>query len=529
MRTLRLALLLAGIALGVAAEWGSFDAADFAVGLVLLGCGAVAWDRRPESRVGALMSLAGFTWFLGTAFSTALYWHRGPLANLYLSYPSGRLATRLSLAVVAAAYVDAAIPALARDDALTVVLSAAIALATIHGFLRTSGPARSAATPALVSALTFAGVLVLGVAGRQEAWSTDVLLWTYDAVIASLAIVLCLDLVRRRWTEAVVTGLVVDLGALDETRTLRGKLARALGDPSLVVGYRLPQAGAFVDEEGRPVELPSPGSGRVVTPIDDGGERIAVLVHDEAILADRELVDSVAAAARIAVANVRLHAEAQARAAELEASRRRIVEAADAQRRRLGQELRLGAEQRLGTVAALFGTARTSAGADADSIGSLEGELEAARSELHDFAQGIHPSALTERGLMPALESLAARSPLPVHVTGSVERLPEPVEAALYFVCSEALANTIKHAGAAEVRIDVGAKDGRVIVAVNDDGVGGADPLRGSGLRGLADRMAAMGGGLSVVSPEGGGTRVVAELPRTASEPARAASRQRSR
>jgi signal transduction histidine kinase len=528
VRALRLALVPLGIAFGFAAELAASDdgvsgvaAADLVVGVVLLVCGGVAWARTPESRVGALMSLAGLTWFLGTLWSPALYLHRGPLVHLNLSYPAGRLPTRLAGGVVAAAYLVAVLEPLAANDALTLVVSGMVALTALQVFLGTSGPARKAGGPALAAALAFAGVLAFGAVERLAGWEAHrAVLWIYDLVIASVAIVLLVDLLRGRWADAVVAGLVVDLGAPNEPGTLRGKLARALGDPSLVVGYRLPQVGGFVDDAGHPVELPSPGSGRTVTALDDRGDRIAVLVHDEGVLADRKLVESVAAAARIAVANVRLHAEAQARADELAASRRRIVEAADAQRRRLEQELRLGAEQRLGKVAALLEHARATAGADVDAIPSLEGEVEGARSELREFAQGVHPAALTDGGLMPALRLLSTHSPIPVRVTGNVERLPEPIEAALYFVCSEALANTIKHAVAGQVRIEVRESGERVAVTIEDDGVGGADPSRGSGLRGLADRVEALGGRLTVATRPGGGTRIVAELTLTASESA---------
>ena len=520
MRALKFALLPIGISFGVAAEWVAYEGgslgliiADFVVGCVLVGCGVVAWERRPESRVGVLMSLAGFTWFLGTVFGPALYLHRGPLVHLNLSYPSGRLPTRLSAAVVAAAYIDASVAPLARNDALTLALSGAVALTAIQLFLHTSGTARKAARPALGAAIAFAGVLAFGAVGRVAGWNPDLVLWTYDVVIASLAIVLFVDLIRRRWTEAVLTGLVVDLGAPQETSTIRGKLARALGDPSLVVGYRLPETGTFVDDTGGPVELPAAGSGRAVTAIEDHGEQIAVLVHDEGLLADRRLVDSVAAAARIAVANARLQAEAQARADELEASRRRIVEAADAERRRLERELRLGAEHRLGNVAAFLEDAQTTVEADGGAIRSLASELDEARRELREFAQGVHPAALTDGGLMPALALLSERSSVPVDIRGSIGRLPEPVEAALFFVCSEGLANVAKHSEATRASIELRTDDGRVRVTIVDDGVGGAAPSQGSGLRGLADRIEAFGGRLRVDSPPRAGTRVVAEIP----------------
>jgi signal transduction histidine kinase len=303
-----------------------------------------------------------------------------------------------------------------------------------------------------------------------------------------------------------VTGLVVELGESPEGATLRAKLARAVGDRALVIGYRVPGSDRFVDDEGRPVVLPAPGSGRAVTPLVDRDDPIAVLVHDEAVLADGGLVDSVAAAARIAVANAALQAEAQAKALELETSRRRLLEAADAERRRVQRELQLGPGRRLGTVAALLAKAR---------VPAVEDELADARRELDELARGLDPTALSEGGLVPALVQLADRSPIPVEVHGSVGRLPAPVEAALFFVCSEALANAAKHAQGSHVSMSIGTDDDSVVVEVVDDGVGGAAAGRGTGLTGLADRIATLGGTFSVDSPRGSGTTVVARLPRS--------------
>jgi signal transduction histidine kinase len=521
MRAFRLALVPLGIGFGLIAEWvGDANgdlvhaAPDFAVGCVLIACGVLAWERRAQSRVGPLMSLAGFTWFLGSAFEPALFLHRGPLVHLHLSYPTGRVPTRLVGVVVVAAYAGAAVEPLARNDALTLALSAAVAIAAVHTFLGTSGPARKAGGAALAAALAFAVVLAAGAVVRLAGWDADrTVLWAYELVIVSVAIVLLVDLLRGRWADAAVTGLVVDLGAAEGGGTLRNKLARAVGDPSLVVGYRLAESGAFVDDAGRLVELPSPGSGRTVTAIDERGERIAVIVHDETLLADRNLVESAAAATRIAVSNARLQAEARARAVELEASRRRIVEAGDAQRRRLEEDLRLGAERRLETVRTLMAEARSMSATDGEAIDALEQELDEARRELREFGQGVHPAALTDAGLMPAVALLAERSRVSAAVTGSVERLPGPIEAALFFVCSEALANAAKHASASLVTIEIGEERGQVVLAIGDDGVGGASVDGGTGLRGLADRMEALGGTLSVESPPGAGTRLVVELP----------------
>lgn len=530
MRLPRLALFLAGIAFGVAAEWAVYEdidivivVADFAVGSVLITCGVVAWERRPESRVGVLIALVGVTWFLGTLFEPALYLHRGPLVHLLLSYPTGRLLTHPARVVVAVAYLDAAIEPLASNDWLTLAVGGAVASTALYRLRSVSGPARGAVRVALGAVLAVEAVLVVGAVERLGGWDTDrAVLWAYDLVIASAATVLVVDLLRARWTEAVLTGLVVDLGASAGAEPLRARLARALGDPSLVVGYRAPATGALVDEAGRLVRLPASGSGRVVTSIEDSGEEVAVLTYDEALLADRQLVESVGAAARLALANAALQAETRARADEIEASRRRIVEAADSQRRRLGRELRLGAERRLGRMEALLAEARTMAAAvDSGPIRTLEAELGEARRELQEFAHGVHPAPLTEGGLVPALRVLATRSSIPVTVEGQVERLPEAVEAALYFVCSEALTNTVKHASATNIRIEVRGTGKGISVTIQDDGVGGAEPGRGSGLRGLADRVEALGGRLTVASAPGGGTRVVAELPRTASERAR--------
>jgi signal transduction histidine kinase len=360
--------------------------------------------------------------------------------------------------------------------------------------------------------LAIGAALSLGAVGRSADWNADAVLLAYDVVVATVAVVLVSDLLRRRWADAVLTGLVVELGV--EGGSLRAKLAHALGDPLLVIGYRLTDTAAFVDEAGRPIELPLPGSGKSVTSLVDRGEEVAVLVHDDALLTDPRLIESVAAAARIAVANVRLRADAHARAAELEISRRRIVEAGDAERRRLERELRLGAEQRLARVASALASVHASVPPEnTGTVNELEVELARTRRELEEFARGIHPAALTSGGITVAFAQLAELSPIPVETNGTMKRLPAPIEAALFFVCSEALTNAAKHSDASRVTIDLDDDDRRVVVAIADDGVGGAVVRRGSGLAGLVDRVEALGGTLRVDSPPGGGTRVAASLP----------------
>jgi signal transduction histidine kinase len=513
MQRLRLALWPAGLVLGIVAEWSAWTddpglmALDLAVGFALIASGLVAWQRRGPSAAGPLLAVSGFAWFLGNFAGWALYLHRGPLVQLLVCYPGGRPRSRLQWAVVAAGYACAAISPLGHNDTVTILLALAICGTALGRDLVASGPERRARATALGAAMAFALVLALGAAARQAGVDADrAMLFAYEVVTGLVGAWLFADLLWGRWARAAVTGLVVDLGELGDAGSLRDRLARALGDPSLVVGYWLPGDGRYVDEAGRLVQLPPAGAGRAVTPLEQDGEPIAALVHDTSVLGDPGLVANVASAAGLAVSNVRLQAEVRAQVAEVAASRRRLVEAADAQRRGLERRLRRGAEQRLARVAELL----------ADSgppLAEVTGGLDAARVELREFARGIHPAALVEGGLAAALTELAAISPVPVAVTAPSGRLLPAVEAAAYFVCSEALANIAKHAQASHASVRLKTREGVLTAEVVDDGVGGADPAGGSGLRGLADRVEALGGRLRIDSPSSRGTRLTAELP----------------
>jgi signal transduction histidine kinase len=510
---LRLALWPAGLLFGIAAEWGAWTddpggaAVDLVVGLLLIGLGLVAWQRRGSSAVGPLMAASGFTWFLGSLAAWALYLHRGPLVHLVVSYPSGRLRSRLQWVVVAAGYVCAVVSPLARNDAATILLASVVCAAALRRYLVARGPERRARAAALGAAVMVAVALTLAAAVRLAGMDADrAVLWAYEVVIGLVAAWLFADLLWGRWAQAAITGLVVDLGELGDAGPLRDRLARALGDPSLILGYWLPGEGRYVDETGRPVELPIAGAERAVTPIEQDGEPIAALVHDVSVLGDPRLVADVAAAARLAVANVRLQAEVRSRVAEVAASRRRIVQAADTQRRGLERRLRRGAEQRLGRVAELIADA-------GPPLADIAVGLDAARAELREFARGVHPAALIEGGLAAAVTELAERSPVPIQVTAPSERLPAAVEAAAYFLCSEALTNIAKYAPASQASVRLETRDGVLAVEVSDDGAGGADPAGGSGLHGLVDRVEALGGRLGIDSPPGRGTRLTAELP----------------
>ena len=214
----------------------------------------------------------------------------------------------------------------------------------------------------------------------------------------------------------------------------------------------------------------------------------------------------------------RLNAELRAGVDELRASRARIVAAADAERRRLERNLHDGAQQRLVTLALDLRLARGRVETDPEEarrlLDAAAAQLAEALAELRELARGIHPAVLSERGLGPALEVLAHRAPVPVEVVSELDaRLPSPVEAAAYYVVSEALANVAKYAQATAVQVRVTRGNGTAVIEISDDGVGGADERNGSGLRGLADRVEALHGRLAVESPHGCGTRLHAEIP----------------
>jgi signal transduction histidine kinase len=294
---------------------------------------------------------------------------------------------------------------------------------------------------------------------------------------------------------------------------LQPALARALGDPGLQLVF--PVAGGYVDAQGGAV--PAPSAGRGVTPIGDAAAPAAVLIHDPVLADEAGLVQAAGAAARLALDNARLQAEVKAQLAEVRASRARLVNAGDAARRRLERDLHDGAQQRLLTAGLALQMLRQQLpGLGADDQGLLaeaEAELRGALDELRELARGLHPAILTNQGLRAAVDQLALRCSLPVTVTGDPGRLPAQIESTAYFVVNEALANIAKHAAAGRATVALDHPDGRVVVTVADDGVGGADPAAGTGLAGLADRVAAVDGTFTVTSRPGAGTRTVADLP----------------
>ena len=332
-----------------------------------------------------------------------------------------------------------------------------------------------------------------------------------ELALAAVPVAFLVGLLRTRLARGALADLMVELGRPLAPGSLRNALARALRDPSLAIAYWL--GDRYVDADGRPVTLPGD---REVTHIERDGRRVAALVHDS--YDDPDLVASAGAAAGLALENERLQAQLRARLEDLRASRARIVEAAEGERRRIERDLHDGTQQRLVSIAMTLGLAESKLDRDPDAVRPLLDQARAglkdALAELRELSQGIHPGILTERGLNAALEELAYRAHVPLELEVALgERLPDRVEAAAYYVVSEALTNVAKHAGASAVRIRVQQTDGRAVVEVADDGVGGADGTQGTGLRGLADRVDALGGRLLVESPAGRGTVVHAEIP----------------
>jgi len=317
---------------------------------------------------------------------------------------------------------------------------------------------------------------------------------------------------------------------------LRDALAEALGDPSVELALWAGERERWVDGDGRATELPDPRSGRGVVLVEAEGRTVGAIVYDATLIADAAPVREAAGVIALALDRDRLTAELIASRERLRESRARIAAAADDERRRIARDLHDGVQGRLVVLGLRAGELRRSADARGDDdaragADALRRELEATLEALRELVRGVLPAALAERGLGAAAAELADRMPLPTTVDAGAERYPAPVESAGWFVISEALANVVKHAGASRAHVVVEATAEGVRIEVRDDGRGGATasgpaqaadgahanrgapPSGGSGLRGLADRVDVVGGRLTVDSPPGGGTRIVAEVP----------------
>ena len=519
-------------------------------------CGLVAWLRRPASRLGPLMIGAGFA----NALST-LAWTTNDLAytfgqtldfvppvlflHVFLAWPDGRLGGRLARSLVAAAYATAIGLELVRmalggfgphnllqvvDDPAASAEVTRVQLLLVSGFClcglgilaarrRRQGRPLRRSIRRRVDAVALGRVMLaaLFLALVFDLPGVPQLRWATFATLGLAPVAFLVALLHARLARSAVGDLFVALRADPAPADLRDALARALRDPSLTLAYWLPDFEAYADEDGRPATLPEGDERRATTLIDRDGEHVAALVHDPALLDEPDLLDAVTAGAGIALENGRLHAELRARLEELRGSRARIVAAGQSERKRLERDLHDGAQQRLIALSLQLGMLERDLEAAPDARRRLDhAREEIARSleELRGIARGLHPAVVSGHGLAVGLEQLAARAPVPVRLSVAVgERLPEPLEVAAFYLVSESLANVGKHADATQATVDVARRDGALVIEIVDDGVGGADTERGSGLRGLADRVEALGGRLRVWSPAGGGTRLRAEIP----------------
>jgi signal transduction histidine kinase len=534
------------------------------VGWAYIGSGLIAWRQRPENRLGAVMVFIGFAWFvtfLADSNNSLIFTLGTVLEDLYLlgfvylvlSFPTGRLRSKVDLGLLATAVVIATViefawllfadsrsqicsdcPTnaleIARNDTVAdaliqsqrtigVVLCVFTVVHLVRRWRRASLPERRAGAPVLWAGSAMFAALAISVAndifdhplGPGPAW-------TRSLVFASIPIAVLAVLLQRRLARGAVAGLVVELGEGATPVDLRQALGRALGDPSLEIAYWVPAGARYVDSSGRPAELPQPDSGRAATVVERDGETIAALIHDPALAENSELVQSVCAAAALTLENARLQAELRARLAELQASRARLVEATESERRRIERDLHDGTQQRLVSIAMTLGLVESKLAADRPAVEPVLHEaretLAIALDELRELTQGIRPAILVERGLAAALDDLSRRAALPVKLEVTISgRMSEEIESAAYFVASEALSNAAKHSHASEVRLTASKEGDALVLDVSDDGIGGAVPGGGSGLRGLADRVEALGGRLTVSSPPGRGTTLRAQFP----------------
>ena len=492
---------------------------DATVGFVLLAGGSVAFAVPAARRSATIMVACGAFWMVGALVPATALAYRGPFAHLVLSYPDGRLRWLPARMAVGAGYAVALSPALASNPKIAVIEGVVVAVMAMGRRKSLRSDLRRADAAGVFVALMFSAALILAGGNAWGEWEADrAVLWCTDLVVAGGTLILVVDLIRRRWAPDAVAGVVVSLGAT-ETGILRDHLADALGDPKLTLGYWLADEQCYVDDAGQPVEPGGCPAGRIVTTIQDGSEPLAVLIHEPLPLDDTEFLDGVAAAAKIAITNARSQATLRGRMSEIARSRRRMVEFADAQRHLLVDDLQTSVRQHLlAAESGLRGLGSGLGGLGEGETDQLLCELRATLTELDDLAVGIRPMLLTDGGLAPALAALVATTRTPVEVRVWVGRLPTLIESTIYFTCAEALANISKHARASRATVTVERRGSRLTVSVTDDGAGGADRDSGTGLRGMQDRVEAVGGTMLIKSPHGGGTSVVAHLDLTSIE-----------
>jgi signal transduction histidine kinase len=525
------------------------------VGGSFAACGLIAWRRRPDSLSGRWMTATGFAFYatplLAQLDSPIAQTAAHLLPDVWLLFfvpllltflTGGRLRTRMDrvllgaiifeLAVLAPLYLTVTelpdnvllispdpelsnvVDRIQRTWFMFITVGTSVVIAIRWNVA--SGPRRRAMLPSIAGALCLLLFTALLLVDLLAPTRSQILLWIAVCSMFAVPTAFLAGLLRSRLARGGLADLFGRLPAMPPEQ-LQAALARVLGDPGLVIAFPRMDGRSYIDADGRSVALPAAGGEKSVARVESDGLAVAALVYDRLLDDDPELVEAVGGAVTIALENRRLHAEALDRLAELQSSRERIIAASDAERRRIERNLHDGAQQRLVTLALQLSMLQRQIRDDPEDAEQLAGaaseELAASLAELRELARGIHPAVL-DQGLSYALEALALRSGVPTTLMDELTaRLPQPVEFAAYFVASEALTNVAKHAAATRVCIRVAAAPEMAVIEISDDGIGGASTDLGSGLRGLSDRVEALGGRLTISSTPGAGTTVTARMP----------------
>jgi signal transduction histidine kinase len=569
-RGLRLAVLALGLAVGasslVLARRGSgysfagssayAAAAELIAGYALLIVGLVAWTRPRQRRLGEILVASAVAWFLlewnnpsvGSSFAFSiglvLYVAAAPLvAHAVIAYPDGRLGSWPDRLGVAFAYGGAvvvlgAIAASVFDPAaagcsqcprnlllvdgnvgvynavnrvgvhLGVVWSLLLIFLIVAGVIRSTPARRRLVTPVAAAGCAYLGLVASDFfhSSSRGFLSNDWLdrrLWLAEAAALSLlALAVAWEWLWVRRVRSQVASLVLELAESPSPGGLRDLLAATLHDPSLELAYPLDD-GRLVDAGGQPVRLTGE-----ITPLLHAGREVARLSHRSRLLDDPSLAEEVVMATRLALANEWLQAEARAQLDDLRASRSRVVESGDAERRRLERDLHDGAQQRLVGLSLSLRLARMQLGSDPDPvlltrIEDAEAEIRAALAELRRLAQGIFPAVLDDEGLAAAIEALAEEVTIPFEIGELPQgRFDSSVEAAAYFV----IAGAVRQGEATSLAISAAHRDGRLVVEVGSDSA----PAE---MVDLEDRVGALDGTVEVSREQSGRVRIRAEIP----------------
>lgn len=520
------------------------------VAAIYLASGVRAWWRRPRSSFGALIMQGGAAMLVsGLAYSGlpilewvgifGMTWILAVMVHLLLAFPTGRLGDPVARAVVIAAYVnswllqgppkligpEAAATALVIQRSVGVVVMTGAAVLLLRRLREATGHQRRTLVPlygyglVVVGLIPVSSILFGGLLGMPpEAVSMLQIIGIAGVPLAFLAATL-----RGAFAPtAEAEELAMWLASSPPQAPLADALRRALGDPSVMVAYWLPERGAHVDDAGTPVELSTASSReRGSVPVSVGDHRVGTITYDPRNTDDRAVREAARVVA-LAIDAERLTAQLKAREVELQRSRARIVAAGDRVRERIARDLHDGLQARLvllGIEAQRIAHKTAAETVDLVELArratELRKDIDAAASDLRQISYQIMPSAVLQHGLAGAIEDLTAR--MPIETTFDARSVPEGLSPAFaltaYFTVAEGLSNAVKHAGARTVSVSVRCEGRNLVVGVSDDGVGGATDGEGSGLTGLRDRVEAIGGRLVLDSPPGRGTRLHVEVP----------------